>query len=95
MGMHSSKPRNRNIANVMFKAGFIDTWGRGYMKIREGFEAAELPMPRVQNFCGGVEVTVQRTRFMMMMNVTNNVSSISPEMSQKMSQIDILKGNCL
>ena len=74
MGRHSSKPRNRNIANAMFKAGFIDTWGRGYMKIREGFEAAELPMPRVQNFCGGVEVTVQRTKFMKMMHVADNVS---------------------
>ena len=75
MGRHSSKPRNRNIANAMFKAGFIDTWGRGYMKIREGFEAAELPMSRVQNFCGGVEVSVQRTRFMKMMYVINNVPS--------------------
>ena len=74
MGNHSSKPRNRNIANAMFKAGFIDTWGRGYKKIREGFEAAELPMPRVQNFCGGVEVTVQRTKFMKMMHVADNVS---------------------
>lgn len=74
MGRHSSKPRNRNIANAMFKAGFIDTWGRGYMKIREGFEAAELPMPRVKNFCGGVEVTVQRTKFMKMMHLSDNVS---------------------
>ena len=75
MGNHSSKPRNRNIANVMFKAGFIDTWGRGYMKIREGFEAAGLPMPKVQNFCGGVQVTVQRTKFMNMMHVGNNVGN--------------------
>ena len=75
MGRHSSKPRNRNIANAMFKAGFIDTWGRGYMKIREGFEAAGIPMPKVQNFCGGVRVTVQRTKFMQMMNVGNNVGN--------------------
>ena len=72
MGRHSSKPRNRNIANTMFKAGFIDTWGRGYKKIRDGFEAAGIPMPKVQNFCGGVQVTVQRTKFMQMMNVGNN-----------------------
>ena len=71
MGRHSSKPRNRNIANTMFKAGFIDTWGRGYMKIRDGFEAAGIPMPKVQNFCGGVEVTVQRTTFIKMMNVAD------------------------
>ena len=75
MSRHSSKPRNRNIANTMFKAGFIDTWGRGYMKIREGYEAAGIPMPRVQNFCGGVQVSVQRTTFMKMMSVADNVTS--------------------
>ena len=75
MGRHSSKPRNRNIANTMFKAGFIDTWGRGYMKIREGFEAAGIPMPRVQNFCGGVQVTVRRSMFMKMVSVADNVTS--------------------
>lgn len=81
MGRHSSKPRNRNIANTMFKAGFIDTWGRGYMKIREGFEAAGIPMPRVQNFCGGVQVTVERTKFLKMVNVAD-VTSLSQVMSQ-------------
>lgn len=40
--------------------GFIDAWGRGYKKIREGFENAGLPMPKVENFCGGVRVTFQR-----------------------------------
>lgn len=73
MGRHSSKPRNRNIANAMFRAGFIDTWGRGYMKIREGLEAEGIPLPKVQNFCGGVQVSVQRTKFMNMMHVGNNV----------------------
>lgn len=59
-GNHSSLPRNKNIANAFFKAGFIDAWGRGYKKIREGFEGAGLPMPTVENFCGGVRVTLQR-----------------------------------
>lgn len=31
-----------------------------YKKIREGFESAGLPMPKVENFCGGVRVTFQR-----------------------------------
>ena len=26
----------------MFKAGFIDTWGRGYKKIRDGYEAPKM-----------------------------------------------------
>ena len=72
-GKHSSKPRNRNIAGTMFKAGFIDTWGRGFKKIREGFEKVGMPMPKVENFCGGVQVTIERTKFMQMTNVGDNV----------------------
>ena len=57
---HSSRPRNRNIANAFFKAGFVDAWGRGYKKIREGFESAGLPMPVIESADGGVRVTFQR-----------------------------------
>lgn len=71
-GQHSSRPRNKNIANAFFKAGFIDAWGRGYKKIREGFESVGLPMPKVENFCGGVQVTFQRK------NVANNSGQTSP-----------------
>ena len=74
MGDHSSRPRNPKIANAMFRAGFIDTWGRGYKKIRSGFTAAGMPIPRVENFCGGVRVTIERTKFMEMTNVTDNVT---------------------
>ena len=59
-GKHSSKPRNRNIADTMFKAGFIDTWGRGYKKIHDGFEKVGLPKPTVKSHCGGTLVTFQR-----------------------------------
>ena len=71
LGQHSSRPRNKNIANAFFKAGFIDAWGRGYKKIREGFESVGLPMPKVENFCGGVQVTFQRK------NVANNSGQTS------------------
>ena len=59
-GEHSSKPRNRNIADAMFKAGFIDTWGRGYSKIRDGFKKLGLPIPSVKPHCGGTLVVFQR-----------------------------------
>ncbi len=59
-GKHSSRPRNRNIADTMFKAGFIDTWGRGYKKIHDGFVEVGLPMPTVKSHCGGTLVTFQR-----------------------------------
>ena len=35
MGKHRSKPFNPNIANGFFRAGFIETWGRGIEKICE------------------------------------------------------------
>ena len=38
-------------------------------------------MPKVENFCGGVRVTIERTKFMQMTNaggdVTTNVTSLS------------------
>lgn len=60
LAQHSSRPRNNNIANAFFKAGFIDAWGRGYKKIFEGFESAGLPMPTIEEVDGGVRVTFQR-----------------------------------
>lgn len=60
MKKHSSFPRNHNIANVFYKAGFVETWGRGFKKIKEEFERVNLPLPTVEENCGGVMVTIQR-----------------------------------
>lgn len=90
---HSSKPRNRNIADTMFKAGFIDTWGRGYKKIRDGFEALGMSIPKVQNLCGGVQVTIERTRFLQMSGFIDNVGSVGSLHVAKLSdrQKNIIK----
>ncbi len=42
---HPSIPRNKIIADVFFKAGYIEAWGRGINKILAGFLDAGLPMP--------------------------------------------------
>lgn len=60
MKTHASYPRNRNIASVFYKAGFIESWGRGYKKIREEFEKAGLQVPTVEENGGGVLVTIRR-----------------------------------
>jgi len=85
---HSSHPRNKNIAYAFFKAGFIESWGRGYKKIREGFEKAGLPMPKIEDVEGGVRVTFQRN------NVSNSskdelIKNISNENKRELS--DVLK----
>jgi len=60
MQRHSSKPRNKNIANAFFKAGFIEAWGRGFKKIFEGFKNAGIPIPEISNHCGGTNIVIQR-----------------------------------
>ena len=57
---HESRPRNRLIANIFYLAGFIESWGRGYEKIRTQFESATLPMPTFEVARGGVITTIQR-----------------------------------
>ena len=53
---HSSEPRNPNIANVFFKAGYVESWGRGYHNITDicKFRNAKLPEP--QENSGGLMV---------------------------------------
>lgn len=60
MRRHSSKPRNRNIAAAFFKAGFVEAWGRGYKTICDAFRTANLPVPTIENNCGGTLVTMKR-----------------------------------
>lgn len=58
--VHASYPRNKNLAFAFYKAGFIESWGRGWQKICNGFEAAGLPKPTIESAQGGVLVTFQR-----------------------------------
>lgn len=57
---HSSYPRNHNIANVFYKAGFVESWGRGYKKIAEEFDRAKMPLPLIEETGGGVMAIIQR-----------------------------------
>ena len=60
MQKHSSFPRNHNIANAFYKAGFVESWGRGFKKIAEEFEKAKLPLPTIEEDSGGVMAVIQR-----------------------------------
>ncbi len=54
---HSSYPRNPNIAGVFFKAGYIESWGRGTNRIIEALIEAELPEPIIEEDMKGLRVT--------------------------------------
>jgi len=51
--VHRSKPRNPLIADISFKGGYIDAWGRGTIKIIEACKDAGLPDPVLKEEQGG------------------------------------------
>lgn len=55
---HSSIPRNPVIADVAFKGGYIDAWGRGTIKIFDTCKSAELPEPEMIERDGGFLLTI-------------------------------------
>jgi ATP-dependent DNA helicase RecG len=57
---HPSRPRNPIIANVCFLAGYIDSWGRGTIKILEACKDAGLPEPEMREQDGGFLITLYK-----------------------------------
>ncbi len=60
---HPSRPRNPLIADVCFKGGYIDAWGRGTLKIINACREAELPEPLIIEQDGGFLVEIFKNRF--------------------------------
>ena len=82
---HASKPRNHNIADVFYKAGFIESWGRGFKKIREGFEASNMPLPIFEPHCGGMLVTIKRTNSIITPQVPPKYPTSTPQVDSLMT----------
>jgi len=61
--VHRSKPRNPLIADICFKGGYIDSWGRGTIKIIEACEEAGLPDPILKEEQGGFLSKIFKDRF--------------------------------
>ncbi|MEJ2884591.1 ATP-binding protein [Pedobacter sp. GR22-6] len=54
---HPSKARNKNIAEIFFKAGYIETWGRGIEKMMSAMRDYGMPEPVFEENSGGFQVT--------------------------------------
>jgi ATP-dependent DNA helicase RecG len=57
---HDSFPRNPLIADIFYRAGFIEAWGRGTLTIIEETTKSGLPEPAFKIRQGGLEVIFQR-----------------------------------
>jgi len=55
---HTSITRNPNIARTFFRAGLVESWGRGTIKIIEECKNAGLLEPKFDELTGGVMITL-------------------------------------
>jgi ATP-dependent DNA helicase RecG len=60
---HNSRPRNPKIAKACFMAGYIDTWGRGTLKVIQACKEAGLAEPQIEETNGGISVTLFQKEF--------------------------------
>lgn len=60
---HLSKPRNTLLADVFYKAGFIESWGRGTIKIMEKCREQGLPEPDFEEEYGVMKVVFYKDKF--------------------------------
>ena len=56
LSKHASKPFNPLIANAFFRAGMIESWGRGIEKINQECKAAGVPVPEYRTDASGLMV---------------------------------------
>jgi len=57
---HSSYPRNELIADVFYKAAYIEAWGQGTVKMVEECKKAGLPEPIYEEDGGGMLITFRK-----------------------------------
>lgn len=50
---HPSRPFNPDLANTLFRAGYIESWGRGTLKMINECRTHHLPAPRYEFEAGG------------------------------------------
>lgn len=89
---HPSIPYNPAIATTFFRAGYIESWGRGIEKINEECKLAETPFPTFNMDFSGLMVTFSA-------KAETAIAKTSGKMSGKMSGktsgkiLDIMKAN--
>jgi len=80
---HNSRPRNPKIAEACFLAGYIDTWGRGTLKIINSCKEAGLPEPEINEINGGINVILFKIPELPILDQLRNNFGIISERIQK------------
>ena len=85
--VHESIPRNPLIAEVCYRAGYIDSWGRGVEKITDACEQAGLPCPIIAERTGGIAVELLKNPVTTQANAAAGLSGKDRESVGKASDM--------
>ena len=72
---HRSLPHNPDVANTFYRAGLIESWGRGIEKICELCRRHNIPTPEYT--INGADIMMKFVTADVTNNVTNNVTNLS------------------
>lgn len=88
---HSSKPYNPKLANVFFKSGMIEAWGRGFEKIKEACGLYDGPLPEYEINEAGIMVLCKACdKYLKLLTAKERVDSIISDeriMNEKVSEL--------
>ena len=80
---HSSKPYNQKLANIFFKSGMIEAWGRGFDKIREACRKYNAPLPEYEINQEGIMVYCKACdKYLKLMHQKNQAVQIEQDNEQ-------------
>lgn len=83
--LHSSRPRNPLLADVLFRRGLIERWGRGTQRIVELCLRAGHPEPEFVEEGGSVAVRFLPSGYIAPHSVTHNLTSRQREILQTLA----------
>jgi len=84
---HSSKPYNPKLANVFFKGGLIEAWGRGFEKIKEACGSCGSPLPEYRISESGIMVLCKACAPYLQLLKANSSSPIAQPENQDMFKL--------
>ena len=83
-------PHSKNLAFAFYKAGFIESWGRGWKKICDGFVAAGLPKPTIESKQGGVLVTFLRNNVNLKKQNSIDAENVAGKVTEKVTERQVV-----
>ncbi len=75
--LHESQPWNPLIADVLYRRGIIEQWGRGTQKMAELTQRAGLPRPTITQTAGCVMVTFYPSQYIPPQRINHDLSASS------------------